>query len=278
MPRDPFAKVAIGDPQHFSAQWYNAATDAAKAYQQRGSPGASSLIETRSSTIIRVRNDTGNSLDRLSVVGLDGPIFSPADSEDAFLREVAFAAVMPDKTKHKRRYAITLEPSIPPEGYGSGQCVRAYLAGVCQVKVEIMDESHQYANIVDGVTDHLKSSVFGHARILWAEWEDPESGYGYSDSIQWCIVMLGVTGSCFGVGKANGTITARSGSTYGHGNVDVYRSSTGTASDQTVDGPIETIPVLNAAGDAAGAIATGKYVAWSFDADDVCWVAPLECP
>lgn len=281
MPRDPFAKVAIGDQVHFAAQWYNAATDAAKAYQQRGGSSANSLIEFRSSTIIRVRNDTGAAFDRLSVVGLDGPIFSPASSEDGFLREVTFSAAIPDKTRHKRRYAITLDPSFPPETYGENNCVRAYLAGVCQVKVEIMDESHQYANIVDGTTDYLRSSVFGHARILWAEWEDPLSGYGYSDSIQWCIVMLGVTGSCTAIGKARGDIDPRSGSVAGKGQVDLYRSLTGIYSDASLDGPIETIDVLNSSAEEFGAYGTGipngmEVSVW-WDADDVAWVAPLEC-
>ena len=281
---DPFAKVAIGDPVRFSAQWYNAVTDAGKAYQQKGAFGASSLSQVRDSTIIRVRNDSGSSLPRNSVVGLNGPIFTPTESEDAFLREVTFSVHVPDIAKHRRRFAVLLEPSpTDTEAYygdSFGRVTRAYLAGLCAVKVEIMDEDHEYANIVDGVTDHLKSSRHGHARILWAEWQDSMSGYGYADSVQWCIVMMGATGSSVAVGKANGDIPARVGSTYGEGQVDIYRSSTGAYSGATEDGPIETIQVLNAAADVGsnlGKILSGKYCSLAWDADDVAWVAPLEC-
>lgn len=263
MPRDPFSKVAIGDPLQFTAQWYNAATDAAKYFQRKGNLNANSLIQTRSSTIIRVRNDTESNLDRFAVLGLNDPIFTPDDATvDIYLREVTFKGVVPDINKHKRKYVVTLDPAV------QNQVVRAYIAGVCQVLVDQQDEAHEYANIVDTETGHLKSSVHGHARILWREGLQG-SGYGYYDSgIQWATVMLGVTGSSGAFGKASGAISARSGATFGTGNVDIYINNGGTE-----DGPIETVAVLNK----GTAISSGKQVAVEWDSMDDAYVGPLEC-
>ncbi len=263
MSRDPFAKVAIGDPLQFSAQSWNAILDAGKEAQQRGTLNASSLTQTRSSTIIRVRNDSEMNLDRNTVLGLGDPIFTPDDATvDIYLREITFRGVVPDINKHKRKYVVLLDAAL------QNQVIRAYIAGVCQVLVDQQDEAHEYANVVDMNTAHLKSSVHGHARILWREGLEG-SGYGYYDSgIQWATVMLGVTGSSGGYGIANGGISARSGSTFGTGNVDVYINNGGSE-----DGPIETIPVLNG----GTAISSGKRVAFEFDSMDDAYVGPLEC-
>lgn len=292
---DPFAKVAIGDAVRFQAQTWNAMLDAAKAnLASRHAIAVPPLTSTVSSTIIRIKNETGDNLTRGTVLGLDGPIFTPADtSEDIFWREIAFRGITPDETQHKRRYAVLIEAALGDSsayGYDSGgQIVRACFAGICRVKVDVQDTSHDYANIVDSDYTHLKSSRFGHARILWREGEgpyghEPGTGYGYDTGIQWAVVMLGVTGSCFAIGKANGPITARSGSTFGQGQVDLYRSTTGSYSDPSEDGPVETVDVLNAAansgsgGSVSGSIASGLMVAVAWDADDVAWVSPLECP
>ena len=104
-------------------------------------------------------------------------------------------------------------------------------------------------------------------RILWREGLQG-SGYGYYDGgIQWAIVMLGVTGAGGAVGKSGG-ISARSGTTWGTGTVDIYRDDGGDA-----DGSIETIDVLNP----GTAISSGKWVAVEWDSWDLAWVGPLEC-
>lgn len=277
---DPFSKVSIGDPVTFQAQTWNALMDAGRAAQRKSIDHAD-LTQTRSSAIIKVWNQTGSNLPRNSVLGLNGPIWSPCDASslDAFLREINFVGITPDITRHKRRYCVTLDP-CPIDGV-----CRAYFAGLCQVQVDLQDESHEYANIADATTGNMKSSRFGHARIIWAESDEgygygagPAYGgcaYGYTTGMQWCIVMLGVTGSCIAVGKANGNISPRSGSTPGTGNVDLYRAVSGVE-----DGPLETIAVLNDSSNtmtSTHGIDSGTRVSVGWDADDQPWVAPLEC-
>lgn len=236
--------------------------DAAKALKGKFETLAPVITTSLSSTIIQVLNSTGIVLARNSVVGLGDPIFTPDDTSlDAFMREVTFRGLMPNVELHLRKYAITIDPAP------LNRVVRAYISGVCQVKIDQQDESHEYAVIESGEASHLKSSRHGHARILWREGLQG-SGYGYYDSgIQWAVVMLGVTGSSDAVGKSNG-ITARSGSVYGGGTVDLYRILDGAE-----DGPIETVEVLNP----GAAISSGKRVSVAWDADDRAFVAPLEC-
>ncbi len=268
---DPYGEVQSGQPIEISATAWNSMLGAGKAWRgSRTDQTADALVTNRSSTIIKVLNDTETDLDRGNVLGLGDPIFTPDDSTiDAFLREVTFRGLVPDVNKHKRKYVVLLEPA--PQG----KVVRAYIAGVCPVLVDQQDEEHEYAGVVDAVTEHLKSSVHGHARILWREGLQG-SGYGYYDGgFQWAVVMLGVTGSGVAVGKASGTISARSGTTYGTGHVDIYRSNAGAE-----DGPIETIDVLNASatvGSVTGSISSGKYCSVAWDSQDQAWVAPLEC-
>lgn len=264
---DPFKKVQPGEQVEFSATAWNAMLGAGQAFQRSKNVDFAALSTTRSTTIIRVKNTSGSNLDRNTILGLDGPIFTPTDSVNVFLQEVTFKGIVPNIALHRRRYCVLLEPA--PQG----RVVRAYLAGLCQVNVDIIDPTHEYANIDNANTDNMVSSRFGHARILWKEADEP---YGYySTGLQWAIVMLGVTGSCVAIGKAATDIDPRSGTTFGTGQVDLYRSDGGT-----VDGPLETIDVLNASADddAYGVgIAAGKWVSVAWDADDTAWVAPLEC-
>lgn len=258
-----------GDPFEVSAVAWNTLMDVAKSQTSFGGRPAGPVA--RQSVIIQVKNESGSDLNRNSIVGLVRPVFTPEDSTNAFLREVAFRAVKPDITLHKRRYAVLLDPAK------DGRFARAYVSGICQAKVDMVDTSHEFANIVDAETGHLKSSRHGHAQILWTEGDDgygSYGAYGYDTGVQWAIVRLGVTMSCVAIGKANGAISARSGPTYGTGRVDLYRSYSGSE-----DGPIETIDVLNACADTSpsGVISSGKYCAVAWDADDVAWVTPIEC-
>lgn len=271
---DPFKPVNPGDPIEPSAVAWNAMLLAGKEAKARQlNQGAAAQTTTLQSTIIRIKNESGVILGRNAVVGLDGSLFTPSDSEDSFLRAVTFKGVKPLDSHHKRRYAIMVEPCL------GDRFSRAWIAGVCQVKVNIVDEAHEYAIIDNNRTDRLKSSFHGHARILWKESDD--AGYGYggygAEGVMWTIVMLGVTGSCVAIGKAIGDIPPRVGDEYGGGIVGIYRSNAGHE-----DGPIELIDVLNASQDTeaygyGAGITDGKYCAIAWDADDVAWVSPLEC-
>lgn len=263
---DPFRKIRPGDSLDIAADAWNAMLDTIRpngdlssATGAEGSP--------RQAVIIRVKNGSGSDLARNSVLGLDGPVFTPDDSTDAFLRQPAFRGVLPEETAHKRRYGVLLDPAK------DGQFARAFLAGVCQVKVDMVDPSHQFANIVAGVTGHMRSSRFGHAQILWTEADG--AYYGYDTGVMWTIARLGVTTSCFAIGVATSDFGPRDAySAFGYGTVALYRYSGGSIASCN-----ETITAYNASSDESYGVSipTGTWVSVAWDSDGIPFAAPLEC-
>ncbi len=265
---DDFRHVSPGEALSITARAWNTLIDSARSTSTGAVPDSGS---SRQASIIRVKNESGGALSRNAVLGIEDPIFTPGDASlDAFMREVTFRAITPDITKHKRRFCVLLDPA-PIDGV-----VRAYLAGVCQVKVDVGDQSHEYATIKNAESGHLDSSRYGYAQILWRE-GDEGTPYGdaYDTGLQWAIVRLGAHCPSVAIGKANGAISPRSGTTYGTGTVDIYRSSGGME-----DGPVESVAVLNASATlmtSPDGIDSGKYCAVAWDMDGTAWVSPLEC-
>lgn len=157
---DPYRKVRPGDRLKIPAQTWNSAIDRAKAYRRSG--GAIGGGSTpRSGWIVPVRNDTGADVGTRAVLGIGGPIFLPSDSLDAFKQGVTFRGVTPEAS-HADRFVVTLGP-IP-----AGQVGRAFVAGVYQVQVNVLDESHTCAHAVEDDVEKLESGS-GPAQIIWKE-------------------------------------------------------------------------------------------------------------
>ena len=224
---DPFRYLQPGDNFPTSVRTWNAMIEAGKlAAADRFGSRFDPLSTTRSSALVRVLNDTGAGLDRCSVVGLDGPVFTPTDSEDAFLREVAFRGVTPTVADHSGKFAVLLEP-IAPDTIG-----RAWVAGVCPVMVDVIDEAHGYADVTDGDGTKLTSSHIGTAQILWFEGGEV---YGpYDTGEQWAIVRLGCRPGDVAIGQVTSTISkATSATRPGIGKVKLYTSVDMTTSPPT---------------------------------------------
>lgn len=224
---DPFRALIPGDNPPSSVRTWNAMIEAGRAVtDSRFGSRFDPLTTGRNSTLIRVRNDTGAALDRCRVVGLDGPIFTPSASEDVFLREVTFRAVTPTVAAHSGKFAVLLEP-IPVDTVG-----RAWLAGVCPVQVDIIDEAHGYADVTDGDGSKLTSSHIGTAQILWFEGADV---YGpYDTGAQWAVVRLGCRTGDVAIGVVSVEIPKASSSTRpGKGKVQIYASVDMTTSPPT---------------------------------------------
>lgn len=85
----------------------------------------------------------------------------------------------------------------------------------------------------------------------------------------------------FAIGRASGDISARSGSSYGTGLVDLYESDAAYGYGYGYeDGPSDNIEVLNASydlTDSGNGIDDGTYVSVAWDVLGNPWVAPLEC-
>ena len=256
---DPFKHVTQGEPLNIAATAWNRILDVAREEATGAAlgPGA-----TRQAAIVKVKNETGASLDRANIVGLGDPIFTPYAYDDnaSFLREVTFRGEVLVVDKHMRRFAITLEP------IGDGIVGRAYVAGVCPVRLNVQDAYHEYATIAAANRTYLVSTRYGFAQILWTETD--AYGYAYDTGVMWAIVRLGAHCPSFAIGKANGDISAMSGSTYGTGMVDIYQSLAGSE-----NGPLDSVSVLNV----DTLISDGKKVGVGWDLYGTAWVSPMEC-
>lgn len=182
MAGDPLKKVHSGEPLEIHAEAYNAFLDAARLARSQQSVGGDSQEFARNTTLAKVRNLTGASRTRFSVVGLSKPIVIPADNEAEFLRQTTFDGVTPTST-HENRFAVLLEP-LAPNKIGA-----AAVAGVLPLKVHFTSYDHQCATIKAGDATQLASAASGPARILWHE-EFPESTEP-PDVTLWALVFLG---------------------------------------------------------------------------------------
>lgn len=187
---DDFAPVRPGDDVTFSARVWNAMLDAGRVFRNtRYTSGAPATGAGRQGDIVRVVNDTGEDLRRCAVVGLDSPAILPGDGIDAFLREVTFRGVAPD-VSYRGRFGVLLDPAP------AGRVARAFVAGVCPVRVFVSDPDLTCADASpSGGTAYLETDPGGSAQLLWVEPDDGGvwGGYGYEvyDGARWGIIRFG---------------------------------------------------------------------------------------
>ncbi|MCG3177995.1 MAG: hypothetical protein BIFFINMI_00318 [Phycisphaerae bacterium] len=171
------AKVKPGDPLRIPAATFNAFVDAAEDLRRRQHDQFTSMQPVGSQTVIvPIKNNSGGDLGRFAVLGIDSPVFTPADNEDGFKNRIALVGVTPVAPTHLGRFAILLEP------VANGRIGQAAVAGVCVAKVEVQAEDDGFADISDGSTASLASGPSGAATILWKE-----TGTGE----KWAVVRFG---------------------------------------------------------------------------------------
>ncbi|MCG3179670.1 MAG: hypothetical protein BIFFINMI_02011 [Phycisphaerae bacterium] len=173
-------KVKPGDPLRIPAATFNAFVDAAEDLRRRQHDQFTGMQpDGRQTGVVPIKNNSGADLGRFAVLGIDGPIFTPADSEDGFKNRIALVGVTPVAPTHLGRFAILLEP------VANGRIGQAAVAGVCVAKVDVQAEDDGFADVKDGSAASLKSGPSGAATILWKE-----SGAGE----KWAIVRFGGAG------------------------------------------------------------------------------------
>jgi hypothetical protein len=174
---DDFRKVRPGDKFRMPAKAYNAFIDMARDWQDRQHDAESSAQAGSGpdSTVVLVKNATGVDQSRFAVLGISGPIYTPDDNLDSFKNKLAFVGAVPTTASYTCKFAILLEPAV------NGAIVRAVVAGVVAVQVDISDANHSFAEVKDSSSVSLKSAAIGSAQILWKQ-----SGTG----LKWALVRL----------------------------------------------------------------------------------------
>ena len=176
---DALKKVQAGQPLVIPASAYNAFIDAALDFRQRTAHiGQGAQPSFPQATIILVRNDSGSDRQRFEILGVDAPVIDPSYNEDEFKNRVALAGVQPVDDTHEGRFVILAEP------IASGKIGRAFAAGVCAVKINVVDETEEprFVEMAGGTTANLEVNRRGSAGILWRV-----GGTG----VQWAVVRLG---------------------------------------------------------------------------------------
>lgn len=185
---DPLRHVNPGQPFRFSARVYNAMVDAAQAQKlHRHDKDFGTAGPLPGGYRIRVKNRTGRALPSHSIVGLDSPIFYPdpdrSPAERAFKNEVAYNVTLPLASKHRGKFAVTIDPM------DIGRIGWAYVDGVCQVQITIDPNKPVPPNLCVDVQDENTESLVpmsegGSAQVIWVE-HSPDSG------LSWATVRLG---------------------------------------------------------------------------------------
>lgn len=181
---DTLKKVQRGQKLHVPAAAYNAFIDAARDQQARQrSSEQSAQAAARSSGLVLVKNASGADRGRFDVLGVDGPVFGPADNPDGFRNKLALRGVTPT-SDHAGRFVILQEP------LKAGAIGHAIAGGVSIVKIDVQAEGDRMADAADGAAGNLISGGSGVAQVLWKE---PGTG------VRWAVVRLGGGGVPAGV-------------------------------------------------------------------------------
>jgi hypothetical protein len=170
-------RVSPGDRFKPSAHDWNELGELVRSrkMQVNGGGGESGLVE-QGVTVIQVKNESGEDLQRRSILGLGEPLALPTgDDLDKFKNQRVFRGAKPT-TDHLGKFVILLE-SLAKDAIGD-----ALLVGLSQVQISVDDEQHDRADVEPDELTRLKSRPDGAARILWKE-----SGTG----TKWALVCLG---------------------------------------------------------------------------------------
>ena len=172
-------KAKAGQPFRPSARDWNEFVDTARSLQTgKLNVDFDGELPEHSQTKVLVKNQSGNRLDRFSILALGEPWRKPEDDLPQFKRQIVFLGEIPQQHEckdPKHPFVILLEP-LQPGGIGE-----AVLAGIVIAQVEVIREIDLYAEVVQGNTTSLRTSPHGRSRILWKE-----PGLG----LKWSVVRL----------------------------------------------------------------------------------------
>jgi len=174
-------KVTVGEKFKVKASTWNAFIDAANFCRNNQLEFGSNALRSNSKTgIVLIRNDSGALLEQFAPVILDDLIIQPDDDEkeQEFKSRVPVFSGKKVSADNKDRPFAILQTPLESEKIG-----KALLLGVTPAKVNIGNESHEYAKLD---STGLVSGSTGDGGILWKE-----SGTGE----KWALLQLGGGGS-----------------------------------------------------------------------------------
>ncbi len=163
-----------------AGEW-NAIAEATNAFHTRRRGEGSQ--EALPSGVVLVRNDTVKHLPRYAVAGIEDALVQPHHSFEQFTERVAFKVIVPTEEHVGGRFVILAEP-LAPNAVG-----RAVLNGQTPVLVQMIDETHTFAEVEAGTTGNLVSAKSGPAMLLTIQPVDKRD----TPDMAWCIARLGAS-------------------------------------------------------------------------------------
>lgn len=221
--------------------------DAARAHVDgQLNQGNQSELAFRQADIIKVRNQSGQDVDRFSVLGIDQPIISPTDNSREFKNQIAINAVIPT-ANHAGQFVVLLEP------LKAGAIGRAWVSGVCPARVHMSAAWHTHVDIESTNVNELVSRPDGGAQILWrgvGSWDDSElwdDSQAWDSQTLWAIIRLSNVHRQHYVAKIPaGGIPARSGLQTGSAQCELFTVGAGGSLTAVTDGgDAVSVPVRN---------------------------------
>jgi len=231
---DTLKKVTAGQRLEMPASTFNTFIDVARVWlADQQATGGEGRVEARPTGTILVRNDTDTDLPQFAVLGVSGVVFTPEDNEAEFRRRPVYAGIAPTVAGHFGGWFCVLS-----EPLADGKIGRAVVDGVTPVKVDVVDEDHWFADVIDDETGKLTSGPDGAAQILVKE---PGTGE------KWAVVRLGIGTNGFWARITDHTMSGGEGnwwSTYefeevkktGAGYEDAWTAVTGGLSGTAYNG------------------------------------------
>jgi hypothetical protein len=175
---NPYRKIKPGDVlPAYPAAFHNDVLDMLGWFKANrnamllGGSGGLGLESAR--TLVPIKNDSGNDLDRFAVVRVTDFLFGPGAGQ-TFKNRPAFKGGLPAASTHEK-FAILQEP------LKDGKIGLALLSGVTACQVDIAIEAHSFADTIQDDAEKLRSCLWGPVEILARQ-----GGTGP----QWCYVSL----------------------------------------------------------------------------------------
>ncbi len=179
-------KVIPGESNEIPFTTHNAFVDAARDYISRsgGTAGPVPPDQPTSNNFVLIQNNTGEDLERFDIVGVDAAVIKPDNNPVEFATRRIMSSAIPTVKDYWGRFAIMTVP-VAKTKFGL-----ACISGIYIALVDVLKETHIFADVKTDEVNHLKSDDSGAAQILWKQSEDPDSDIELG--IQWAVLRLGV--------------------------------------------------------------------------------------
>jgi hypothetical protein len=123
--------------------------------------------------LVDVYNNSGSDCEKFHILGIDSNYYSTSTELESFKDKVAFNGITPTTASHKGKFLVCAQQ------IANGTMGKAWIAGACQVQIDVTDATHTTADVRNSDRAKLASGFDGNARIIWKE-----SGTG----TKWAII------------------------------------------------------------------------------------------